>query len=959
MTPPLRFKFSTHSSSPLTVTSLVGDEALSRPFRFEVELCSTEPALPFDAIIGRAATLHIGGRCIEGVVAELEQGGACSGGYRYRAVLVPRLWLLSLATKSRIYRDLSLPQIATVVAAEAGIDVQLRLTRAYAVERFVVQYRESDLAFLSRLLEAEGIAYHLRGQVLILSDDNSAFDDRTDASVEAFSCSRRMTPRSLLLHDVDATAVEQDRAGPVEALATIDESGFGTQIEDGVPLLSPEHGQQMAARRAEAMRVQATRYQGRSAHALAAGQRFELVDHYRDDFNREYIVVTARHEACEGGATYFEAVSADTVFRPAISTPKPRIHGVMPAVVDAGVDERGRYSVALPFDLGGNPGHGSQPLPLLSPDEGARFTLRSGVPVVLDFVDGDPSRPLIAGAVPRGRRASAHTNQIRTPQGAIIEMSGSYAMAPQGDPRAIDGALAELRPLNGPAPLPVTATGSDTQVALSWTAVAGATQYEVYNSPVAASATPIWTGTALNHDVTGLTNGTTYTYAVRACAGNTTLAEGTAAGTPIHYAEESTGIADWIRFAVPHGDGKWSYLRYGENTETTVSSYDETAGTFAEKTNVEGAFTSKYFDEDGEPDSDAGDRKTFNWSDLNSSDYNANHSDREDSKGSKSYFDHASSSGIFDYTDGNRTTITRGDHQSVTEGHRTDVILGDYRLVIPCRTNGIYDADTYWMRFRKSAGSWRKTERSHVSSDSITWGDTESLYMGFALNGTCGTAVDVTFGTVGDAFVGYKLELGAGITFKYDLGHSFEYSTGKNYSNATKHEVEAKERITMRIPGAVERTTQQKEQIAFAAAMTVVSAGLIAGTTAAFAAAEPMGDAKWPVGLGLSAASMLAFGTALTSFYLIKDRKVLDDEPSLEMTSEYIKLSIGTSVVSLDKDGVVLSFGDDTIIDLSDEGVSIWAKDTIVEEGDFTVLQGDFDVCQGVGAIKSKAIQVK
>lgn len=963
MSTTLRFESpSIPSSSSLRVIAMRGEEALSRPFRFEIELCSSDPALPLDDIIGRPAALHIGGRRVAGVVAELEQGAAEREGFRYRAVLVPRLWLLSLATKSRVFRDLSLPQIAAAVAASAHIDVELRLTGTYPVRRFVAQYRESDLAFLSRLLEAEGIAHHMRGDVLILSDHNEAFDERlgvdeSAVAIDTWTCTRRMAPRTLLLHDVDPAADE-----PLEAQSAVDHRGFGMQIEDGVALSTPEHGHGVARRRAEALAAEVTRYHGQTGHAVSPGTRIALDGHFRPDFNRDYLVVSATHAlAGDSVTTALSAITADTTYRPPLATPKPRIDGVMRAVVDGQGDE-GRYSVALPFDLGGHAGRGSEPLPVVSPEEGMRFTLRKGTSVVLGFVDGDPDRPLIAGAVPRDTRARTRKDKhvIRTPQGAIIEMSGSFAQPARGETRSVDGVLAEMRALNGTTTL--TAAGGDTQVSLSWTAVTGAASYQLLRGTTVVTTTT----TALSFTDTMLTNGTVYSYTIKVFdADGAELATSTASATPhtdlasAQYGEESAGVNDWIRFAVPHGNGKWSYLRYGEQTTESVASSDETAGTFAEKTNVEGPFESKYFNANGEPPCDGDNLTSWAWSTLDDNAFNTNVDDGNHSRGNQSYFDHASSSGVFDYTDGNRTTITRGDHQSVTQGHRTDVILGDYRLVIPSRTNGVYDADTYWMRFRKSAGSWRKTERSHVSSDAITWGDTESLFLGFSLDGFFGTDLDLTIGADVDTFVGYKLDLGAGINCKVDFGHNFEWSFGKSFSNAKKFEVEAQKHITMRIPSdLVEKPVYSTWQKVGVGALAFLNVSLLAASTTTFAAAEPIGDAKFAVGGTLAGATTLAFAGALAALYLKKDRKVLDEEPSFEMNKDHIKLSIGDAILMLEKDCVAMSVKDSYVAVFADN-INFDSKLTEVLQGDFSVYKGKFDVAKGPGTIANKAIQVQ
>ena len=104
--------------------------------------------------------LWLGERRIEGIVAEIEQGDRTPDGFSYRALLAPRLFLASLDVRSRMFRGLSVPDMAQAALAEMKVEVELRLTRPYAAESHAVQYRESTLDFVSRLLAAAGIAYH-------------------------------------------------------------------------------------------------------------------------------------------------------------------------------------------------------------------------------------------------------------------------------------------------------------------------------------------------------------------------------------------------------------------------------------------------------------------------------------------------------------------------------------------------------------------------------------------------------------------------------------------------------------------------------------------------------------------------------------------------------------------------------------------------------------------------------
>ncbi|MFB0506201.1 MAG: type VI secretion system tip protein VgrG, partial [Thermodesulfobacteriota bacterium] len=160
------------------VVGFEGQEEISRPFRFEIELASERPDIDVEEILRWPAFLAIerdgGIRKIHGVLGEFEQmrEGPLDL-YHYRAVLVPRLWLLSMSSQNQIYQNKSVPQIiqdelkgarnkGPAELAAAGLtadDFELRLTRKYSAREYTVQYQESDLDFISRLMEHEGIFY--------------------------------------------------------------------------------------------------------------------------------------------------------------------------------------------------------------------------------------------------------------------------------------------------------------------------------------------------------------------------------------------------------------------------------------------------------------------------------------------------------------------------------------------------------------------------------------------------------------------------------------------------------------------------------------------------------------------------------------------------------------------------------------------------------------------------------
>ena len=191
------------------VVEFEGTEELGRPFRFEVRLVAERVDFDFGRILNRPATLTLrrGDRTrpIHGLVARFSQRGRSADYVSYRATLRPRLHRLSLTRRSRIFQDVGLEDILETVMAEGGMppdEIRFELTRSYAPRTYCVQYRETDLHFVHRLLEGEGAYYffdHAEGRdQLVVTDDNS-----THAPIPP--------PATLRYHDGAGGMVDQDR----------------------------------------------------------------------------------------------------------------------------------------------------------------------------------------------------------------------------------------------------------------------------------------------------------------------------------------------------------------------------------------------------------------------------------------------------------------------------------------------------------------------------------------------------------------------------------------------------------------------------------------------------------------------------------------------------------------------------------------------------------------------------
>ena len=171
----------------LLLRSFEGEEALSRLFCFELTLVSEDFSISYDAIVGQNVTVKITladglTRCWNGFVSRFAQAQRDSLTAAYQATVVPWLWFLGQTTDCRIFQGKSVPQILKQIFAEYGYqDYAFRLYGGEPAARdYCVQYRETDLAFVSRLLEEEGIFYffeHQQGKhTLIIANDTAAVE---------------------------------------------------------------------------------------------------------------------------------------------------------------------------------------------------------------------------------------------------------------------------------------------------------------------------------------------------------------------------------------------------------------------------------------------------------------------------------------------------------------------------------------------------------------------------------------------------------------------------------------------------------------------------------------------------------------------------------------------------------------------------------------------------------------
>lgn len=435
------------------VQSVRGRERLGELFGYDVTLV-TRDVLDVDALVGSEVTLSFSvdgehARSVHGMLATVEESFDAGALATYRVRLVPRAFRSTLVDTYDLFLDLSVPEIILKKLALVGLegdDVVMRLGASYPKRELVVQYRETDLAFVSRLVEHLGVTLffeHDAGRdVLVLTDEPSgfrpleglaecAYRGRGETSdVYALASRARVIPSAYVVRDYNYRKPSLDLTAMAEAKA----GHAGGVYEYGAHYKSPEEGERLAKIRAEEAEATRRLLEGKSdLLGMAAGGTTKLEGHPR--YDGEVLIVELELEldlpvfddgerGGRGGEAVvrFVALPRAVPFRPARVTPKPRVHGSITGIVDntksagkpddyATVDDEGRYTVRFLFDTN-EPGErpSSRPVRMAQPHAGAgygmHFPLRPGVEVLLTCIDGDPDRPIIAGTVPNPQTAS-------------------------------------------------------------------------------------------------------------------------------------------------------------------------------------------------------------------------------------------------------------------------------------------------------------------------------------------------------------------------------------------------------------------------------------------------------------------------------------------------------------------------------------------------------------------------
>jgi len=448
-------------SSPLGEDVLVfrrmgANEHLSRLFEYRLDLYSKDPAIKLEDLLGQNMTVRLElpfgetPRYFNGFVSAFSQVGT-SGRYAvYRATLRPWLWFLTRAADCRIFQEMTVPDIVQQVFREHGLtDFDVSLSGQYRQWEYCVQYRETDFTFVSRLMEQEGIYYYFKHQngkhTLVMCDSYGGHepvggyeeipyfppdecDWRRRDHIYEWAIAQEVQTGTYALNAFDYKVPKKNLLVNVVAPTLRQHDGADFEVYDYPgEYVESSDGDNYARIRIEELQAQYERVQGRGdARGLAVGALFRLTDFPRDDQNREYLLVGASYELESdeyeststggGGAVYacrFTAMDAQQPYRAPRVTPKPVVQGPQTAVVvgkageELWTDAHGRVKVQFHWDRYGKADENSSCWMRVAQvwagkKWGGMYVPRIGQEVIVDFLEGDPDRPIVTGRVYNG-----------------------------------------------------------------------------------------------------------------------------------------------------------------------------------------------------------------------------------------------------------------------------------------------------------------------------------------------------------------------------------------------------------------------------------------------------------------------------------------------------------------------------------------------------------------------------
>lgn len=443
------------------VRSISVTEALGSLFEYNISALSTDKSVSLDGLLGKPVTVKLelpegDPREFSGLVTRFAHVGFVGRLFEYQITVRPWLWLLTRSNNVRIFQNKTAVDIIKAVFQPYSPDFKVQLTRTFEQREYCVQYRESDFAFVSRLMEDEGIFYYFEHKdgkhQLVLVDEASGHEpvsgyetihyrESIAGAIDLEAVTRWQFSQELRTGKVTLTdhfyesptnshqansATKEAGAAPKFVGEYYDYNiGMGpnnSKVDDSNISKRSTIRERFATTRAKEFAAQQAQVTGETnARGMTVGAKFTLADFPADSQNADHLVVstviqagTGEYEGQEGAAPYFHcqftALARTTPYVSPQRTRKPQVAGPQTAVVvgasgdEIHTDKLGRVKVQFYWDREGQSDQTSSCwVRVSSPWAGKGWGMislpRVGQEVVVDFLEGNPDLPLITGRV--------------------------------------------------------------------------------------------------------------------------------------------------------------------------------------------------------------------------------------------------------------------------------------------------------------------------------------------------------------------------------------------------------------------------------------------------------------------------------------------------------------------------------------------------------------------------------
>ena len=437
------------------LASFTGHEGISIPFEFTAVVLSADLAIKADSLVGKEVTIKIRGlreKVINGYVNTFKAGEVPSHNLRkYTLTIVPWLWFLGRTENRRIFQNKDTKEIIKIVFDDLGFsdyDIQVKGAKR---REYCVQYGESDLRFVSRLMAEDGISYYFKHtdkkHTLVIVDQQSAFESCTSTGL-VYSRESTLTDEiSHWDHTYDyrkgAWALNDYNFKEPNKNQFV-ESATQSKFTDNKKYKHYDYpgfydygsGAALAKLRMEAEEVPLNVIYGHSnCMDFSAGCTFRVDKHESKDERGDYLLIRVNHNAQdhsyfagEGGNSFYEnsfdCIPANVAYRPRLIE-RPVMKGPQSALVTgpAGeeiyIDEYGRIKVQFIWDREGKKDENTscylRVMQSWAGNQwGASFIPRIGHEVIVTFLDGDPDRPIVTGTVYNGANKPVYSSKTQS-----------------------------------------------------------------------------------------------------------------------------------------------------------------------------------------------------------------------------------------------------------------------------------------------------------------------------------------------------------------------------------------------------------------------------------------------------------------------------------------------------------------------------------------------------------------